>query len=268
MRRAAFAVLLLVSGCGLTPNPLATTSSESLTTASLPTREPTIDEIERRLKKLEAKWFKAKDRRAVFCTAYRVSTRNIRTNIAGNEFKDPDKVTKAVVRFGVLYFAAQEAYDAGQFEKVPPAWRIANDSAAKGKVGTTLVLSMNAHIIRDLPFATATLDTSDPAWQSDYKKLNGVLSAEVQEIRKEIVALYGSWDGPSRQVERWDDVLAGHAVTAARAVSWKHAVAIDRDPKRGGAENEAYATRMAETLDHDKILAILWEWLKRTTQAS
>jgi hypothetical protein len=84
-------------------------------------------------------------------------------------------------------------------------------------------------------------------------------------VREEVTRRYGSWGLRERDVERWDDVLAGQAVVVARGISWKHAVDIHADPEKGSVKTENYAADVAATLDQDRVLAALWEWVKRTS---
>jgi hypothetical protein len=262
--------VLLLTGCGAVANPFARSVPPGLRAADAadPVKAE-ADRIEQRILDCEARWTQARDKRAIFATAYRISTKNIRAAEAAGKFLDPGQVEKAVVQFGRLYFEAVDADEAGQVSKVPMAWQRAFARAhdAHSNVATNLVLSMNAHIIRDLPFAAASLGPMSDAWHTDYLRLNDVLSAEVAEIRTAEVSRYAAWDGtsPYRLEARLDDAIAGRIVTLARGISWKHALAIAADPARGGADNEAYSARLASFLDHDNVMDLLWLWLDRTT---
>ncbi len=227
-----------------------------------------LDQIERRIARHEATWSQARDKRAIFATTYRLSTRNFRKAISAGAFEDGARLEKAVIAFGLLYFDAIDTWEAGERDRTPAAWRRAFARAAdpRSNVATNLVLGMNAHIIRDLPFAAASLAPMDESWHRDFLRCNAVLTAEVPEVRQEIVRRYGSWGPSPRDAERWDDVLAGQAVVVAREISWRHALEIDRDRVKGGAATEAYSENLAATLDQDRILWALWEWLRRSTQ--
>lgn len=61
--------------------------------------------------------------------------------------------------FARLYFDAYDAWHGGRRSDVPEVWKVAFELAERGRVTGTgdLLLGMNAHISRDLPFAVAEL---------------------------------------------------------------------------------------------------------------
>lgn len=84
--------------------------------------------------------------------------------------------------FARLYFSAFDNWTTGHQAKVPEAWRLAF-AAADAKVTTGLgdmMLGMNAHISRDLPFALVqaglTDETGRPA-RKDYDRVNRLLGS-------------------------------------------------------------------------------------------
>jgi Family of unknown function (DUF5995) len=82
--------------------------------------------------------------------------------------------------FANLYFAAYDNWQAGRMELVPEAWRTAFDAADRETVATLgdLLLGMNAHISRDLPFALARTGLREPdgrSGQADFNGVNGLL---------------------------------------------------------------------------------------------
>ena len=82
--------------------------------------------------------------------------------------------------FANLYFTAYDNWRAGRKALVPEAWRIAFDAADRQTVATIgdILLGMNAHISRDLPFALARTGLREPDGQSgqaDFNRVNGLL---------------------------------------------------------------------------------------------
>ncbi len=89
--------------------------------------------------------------------------------------------------FGKYYFAAYDAWAAGSRSQVPQAWLIALDAAAaRGETGGgDLLLGMNAHVNRDLPFVLAAIGIVTPDGLSrkpDHDKVNQFLNAVVQPL--------------------------------------------------------------------------------------
>jgi hypothetical protein len=82
--------------------------------------------------------------------------------------------------FARLYFQAFDAWRAGRGEKVPEAWRIAFEAADERQVAGIgdMMLGMNAHISRDLPFALLATGLETPSGSSgerDFERVNSLL---------------------------------------------------------------------------------------------
>jgi hypothetical protein len=97
-------------------------------------------------------------------------------------FRDRRYLNHLDAVFARLYFRAFDAWRAGRRDQVPEAWRIAFESADAREVAGIgdMLLGMNAHISRDLPFAllatgleTPTGDTGEP----DYNRVNSLLAS-------------------------------------------------------------------------------------------
>lgn len=89
--------------------------------------------------------------------------------------------------FANLYFTAYDNWQAGRTKLVPEAWRIAFDAADRGTVTTLgdILLGMNAHISRDLPFALARTGLVEPDGQSgqaDFNRVNGLLGNVTPDV--------------------------------------------------------------------------------------
>lgn len=82
--------------------------------------------------------------------------------------------------FASYYFNAYDNYAAGNRAAVPGAWRIALDAAASRSVsgGGNILLGVNAHIQRDLPFVLYHIGLTEPDGTSlkpDHDKVNQIL---------------------------------------------------------------------------------------------
>ena len=98
--------------------------------------------------------------RAVFALAYLRTTQNyLRSSGTPGFYQDPAYVNHEAVTFAEIYFEAVEDWDAGRRSEVPPAWAVALQAAQEGSVTGSgdLLLGMNAHINRDLPFTLARI---------------------------------------------------------------------------------------------------------------
>jgi hypothetical protein len=83
--------------------------------------------------------------------------------------------------FAQLYFRAYDAWAAGDGNAVPDAWRVAFATAERGRVSGIgdLLLGMNAHISRDLPFAVAAVGLGSGSnaerRRRSFEGVNGIL---------------------------------------------------------------------------------------------
>lgn len=96
--------------------------------------------------------------------------------------------------FARLYFDAFDAWVSGEHDAVPAAWQIAFEAADRRRVSGigNLLLGMNAHISRDLPFAVASIGLGeDSAGRAEaFGKINGVLARVQAAILREASARF------------------------------------------------------------------------------
>ena len=97
-------------------------------------------------------------------------------------FAAPPATSHADALFARLYFNAFDDWAAGRVGDVPAVWRIAFGAAESGETNaaTDLLLGMNAHISRDLPYVVADIaawQEDAGAAQSDFDKINDVIGA-------------------------------------------------------------------------------------------
>jgi hypothetical protein len=84
--------------------------------------------------------------------------------------------------FADEYFEAHDAWGRGKLDAVPPAWRIAFDTADRQLVSGmgNVLLGMNAHVNRDLPFVLHAIGLTRPDGTSrkdDHDRVNAFLNA-------------------------------------------------------------------------------------------
>lgn len=137
------------------------------------------------------------DHRAVFALTYLRTTEALRDTLRRNPafFRYTRWVLLEDVLFANYYFRAYDNYEAGR--QVPDAWRIAFDTAtrdpADANAGQDVLLGMNAHIQRDLPYVLAEVGLRTPGGVSrkpDHDRVNRILTRVVDPVEDEIARRY------------------------------------------------------------------------------
>lgn len=144
-----------------------------------------VAEMTRRLEVLEAHC----SHEAPFALLYLDVTRGVAVQGA-QRFRNREFLNHLDAIFANLYFTAYDNWQAGQTSRVPDAWRIAFEAADRGTATVLgdMLLGMNAHISRDLPFALARTGLREPDGQSgqdDFNRVNGLLGSVTPEVLRE-----------------------------------------------------------------------------------
>jgi hypothetical protein len=131
---------------------------------------------------------------AVFALAYLRTTEAYRRfSATDGNLADPTFVNHQDVAFARMYFDAYDSWAAGSPERVPPAWRIAFDAAGRDSVNGlgNLLLGMNAHVNRDLPFVLAAIGLTRPdgtSRKNDHDRIDRMLNGVVRPLIDETAA--------------------------------------------------------------------------------
>jgi hypothetical protein len=148
-----------------------------------------------RMRKLQARF--GCDHRAVFATTYLLLTEQVRDAMRRDPhyFKDPRWLIYEDTVFANFYFSAIKAYERNK--PVPPAWKIAFDTARSGdaNAGQDMLLGINAHVQRDMPFVVATVGLrtrSGATRKPDHDVVNQILSDAYERIVSTIGRRYDS----------------------------------------------------------------------------
>jgi hypothetical protein len=132
------------------------------------------------------------DHDAVFSLAYlRTTEEFLRASETPGFFNDPNKINHQAVAFAQMYFGAYDDWHAGRIARVAPAWREAFQAADERTVSGAgdLLLGMNAHVNRDLPFVlVATGMVGAPNGKQDHDKVNEVLNRVAEPMMAELAA--------------------------------------------------------------------------------
>jgi hypothetical protein len=148
------------------------------------------EDAERRLALLERRLVRAGDRRAVFLTVYGAVTAQVRRELAGERFRDPPWVANYLTAFANRYRTALLAYERGDRDRVPGAWRLAFDASLGGETLVTqdAILGINAHVVHDLALALRDVGIDPrPARRADHDAVNAVLASLV-DVEQELLA--------------------------------------------------------------------------------
>ena len=151
-------LVVFVAGCGGDSAPERT--PWSVPHACNPGGVPCIDAVVAEMTSRYEPFAAACDHRAPFALMYlRVTEAVGREQRTGYLRADREYLSRLDAVFAKLYFDAGDAWEAGRHESLPAAWRIAFEAAERRRVSGIgdLLLGMNAHISRDLPFAVASI---------------------------------------------------------------------------------------------------------------
>jgi len=126
---------------------------------------------------------------APFALMYLRVTQAVETQGA-RRFQSSEYLNHLDAVFANLYFTAYNNWRSGRKQLVPEAWRIAFDAADHETVATLgdMLLGMNAHISRDLPFALARAGLIEPDGRSgkaDFNSVNGLLGDVTSSMLRE-----------------------------------------------------------------------------------
>ncbi|WP_416210970.1 DUF5995 family protein [Frankia sp. Cr2] len=169
------------------------------------------------------------DHRVIFSLAYLRTTEAFRDAAAVEDFfADPGWVNAEDALFARYYFRAFDQWSAGRPRDVPPAWRVAFTAAATTTLSGAgdLLLGMNAHVTRDLPFVLAELGLAGPDGRShkgDHDRVNEILARVMDPLLTEEAARFDPHlnDGTLRYGLGRDDLIG--MLVAWREHAWHDA---------------------------------------------
>jgi Family of unknown function (DUF5995) len=169
------------------------------------------------------------DHRAVFALTYLRTTQEFFRTVTENPnfSSDPAWLNHEDAVFAELYFNAYDDWVAGR--PVPPAWRIAFQTAATGsETGAgDLLLGMNAHISRDLPFTLAHVGLVKPDGSTrkpDHDRVNEFLDRVADPLQDELGALYDPiFPITDLEPSPLDEITLLQIVRGMRELAWRNA---------------------------------------------
>jgi hypothetical protein len=214
---------------------------------ALPPPFESVDDVAAGLAALDRQFRAARDLRSLFVTAYMATTHTIGQWIDQGVFLHNQAMERYVVAFGNEYRRALADSVADQRDRIPMAWQQSFD-ACDERIGLLqcLMLGVNAHIKRDLPYAViaAGIDVDCSNCYQDYVRIDDVLRLNMPIVRRRIADAYGA-ELPLTQ--RWFGGLADAGMSRdfrrARRRSWEFAQLLAR------AETESARARVDRLIE-------------------
>ena len=199
------------------------------------------------------------DHDAIFSLTYlRVTEEYRRTIESPTFFDDTSFVNHEDVVFAGYYFAAYDAWKAGRIGDVPPAWRVAFDASRDRAVSSygNLLLGINAHVQRDLPFVVYSRGMVGPDGSSrkpDHDRVNQILNRVTDDLIVEIARRFDPTIDDTNLPTTLDDFALFQTVAGWRESAWRHAELLAAAPtpqarELVGQEIEDYAASQARTI--------------------
>jgi len=204
------------------------------------------------------------DHNALFALLYLDVTKQVGQAVrTAGYFQDPGFISHEDAVFASYYFNAFDAYSTGDLLHTPVAWQIAFDAARTHQVQGigNLLLGMNAHINRDLPYVLVSIGLVAPDGSSrkpDHDQVNNVLydayDPAIAEGARRFDPSLSSDSGPTAQDSGIQSVIAW------REEAWRNAerlVNASSDAERASisaqidqaAANEAQMIKAAYSYD-------------------
>jgi hypothetical protein len=199
------------------------------------------------------------DHNTIFALAYLRTTEVFRQTIQDPTFfRETSWINHYDAVFAKYYFDAYDAWSTGRRAQVPRAWLIAFDAAQNREVSGTgnLVLGINAHIQRDLPFVLASVGLVRPDGSSrkdDHNRANEFLNRVNEALLPEIARRFDPSVDDAQLATFLDEIATFQIVPAWREAAWRQAerlVNATTPEARAAveAEIEAYAATNALAL--------------------
>lgn len=193
------------------------------------------------------------DHNALFQLLYLDVTNNIYTAVTtAGYFQVPGGISHEDALFASYYFNAFDAYASGDLVDTPMAWQIAfNSAAAHQTTGLgDLLLGMNAHINRDLPFVLYRMglyNADGTSRKPDHDKVNDVLYTAYNQAITEGARRFD----PSLQAYEGDTAADSgiQTVIGWREEAWRNAerlAAATSDAERADIANQIEQAATAE----------------------
>ena len=168
------------------------------------------------------------DHRGVFATTYLVLTQTLRDTLVRQPgfFVDPHYLFYEDALFAHYYFRTLDDWAAGR--PIPEAWQIAFQTAASGDANAAqdMLLGINAHVQRDMPYVLASLGLHRPDGSSrkaDHDRFNEILNHAYNAVVSEIAKRFDPIVGYTNPQTVADNLAGLELVKGWREGVWRNA---------------------------------------------
>ena len=175
------------------------------------------------------------DHNAVFSLTYLRVTEEYGRTIEGPFFDDTRFVNYEDTLFAHYYFDAYDAWAAGRRDRVPPAWRVAFDTAKARAVSANgdLLLGINAHVQRDLPlvlYAVGIVRPDGTSRKPDHDRVNIILNRVADDVIAEIARRFDPTADDANLPTQLDDAAIFQLLAGWREKAWRNAELLAAAP--------------------------------------
>src|SRR5262245_58837679 len=221
-------------------------------------RAQCVDKVIRQMSRQLEPLASACDHDAIFSLTYLRVTQEYRRTIDTPYFDDTPFVNHEDVIFAGYYFSAFDAWQAGRTANVPPAWRVAFDAASDQAVSANgnLLLGINAHVQRDLPFVLYSVGLVKPDGTSrkpDHDRVDQILNRVTDDLVAEIARRFDPTIDDTNLPTTLDDFALFQLLAGWRETAWRHAELLAQAPtpearEAVALEIEGYAASQARSI--------------------
>jgi hypothetical protein len=176
------------------------------------------------------------DHSSIFALTYLRVTEEYRRTVEGPFFDDTQFVNYEDTLFAHYYFAAFDAWAGGRIEQVPPAWRVAFDTAKARTVSATgdLLLGINAHVQRDLPLVLYSVGLAGR--KADHDRVDIILNRVQDDIIAELARRFDPTVDDANLPTTLDDATVFQLLAGWREKAWRSAELLAAAPTPAARE--------------------------------
>ena len=210
---------------------------------------------------LDRQFRSTQDLRGLFVTAYVATTGTIAQWIDRGIFLDNPAMARYIVAFANEYRYSLAHSVAGRRSRIPIAWQQSFDACEErsASIFQCLMLGINAHINRDLPYAViaAGVDPDGSGCYQDYVRIDDVLRLNMRPVRRRIADVYGH---KLPLIQRWFGELATAQIDRSfrrdRKQSWEFARMLSAAKTEAARAEVDRAIEERAAAEGQKILGI------------
>jgi hypothetical protein len=190
------------------------------------------------------------DHDSAFALTYLLTTKEYRNAVNDPSFfSDNAFINHQDAGFADLYFKAFDAWQAGRLADVPPAWRLAFRATDRREVTGMgdVLLGMNAHVNRDLPFILNAIGLVKPDGSSrkpDHDRVNDFLNA----VNKYLLTTASGYLDPTMDDGDVPGTTIDNSASVQLLVAWREGAWRNAE-RLAGATSDAERATIAQDIE-------------------